>query len=110
MKGSHLAKGFTTNYVLVEEETRCYRRLNEGENQVRRAGGLHIYQRDQGRASERRSVDTLERRDGLALVLVERVADDATVLEVDLGRVHVVLPRERVLHPVLVVTLSSQVG
>ena len=56
----------------------------------------------------RRLVDTLEWWHRLALVLVERVADNATVLEVDLGRVHVVLPRERVLHPVLVVTLSSQ--
>ena len=40
-----------------------------------------------------RLVHALERRDGLALVLVERRADDAAVLDVDLGRVDVALPR-----------------
>ena len=33
--------------------------------------------------------------------------DHAAVLDVDLGRVDVVLPRERVLHPGLVVALSG---
>ena len=50
-------------------------------------------------------VDMLERRDGLALGLVEGLVDDATVLDVDLRRVDVVLPRECVLHPVLIITL-----
>ena len=52
-----------------------------------------------------RSVHTLERRHRLALILVERVVDDVAVLDLDLGRLDVVLPSERVLHPVLVVTL-----
>jgi len=51
-------------------------------------------------------VDTLEGRDGLALVLVEGSIDDAAVLELDVGRLGVVLERESVLHPVLVITLD----
>jgi hypothetical protein len=50
-------------------------------------------------------VHTLERRDGLALVLVERVADDAAVAEVD-GALRLLLETESVLHPVLVVALG----
>src|SRR4051812_4810393 len=52
-----------------------------------------------------RLVRPLERRDGLALVLVERGADDGAVAEVDLA-VRLLLPGEGVLHPVLVVAVG----
>jgi hypothetical protein len=52
-------------------------------------------------------VDTFERRNGLALVLVQSVADDTTILDVDFGGFTIVLPGESVLHPVLVVTLQG---
>ena len=50
-------------------------------------------------------IHTLERWDRLALVLVERLVDDTAVLDLDVGRVDVVLPGEGVLHPVVVVAL-----
>lgn len=52
-----------------------------------------------------RLVNTLEWRYRLALVLVEGVSDDSTVLDVDLWRVDIVLPGEGVLHPLIIVTL-----
>ena len=60
------------------------------------------------RRTTMRLVDTLERRHRLALVLVERLADDVAVLDVDGRRLNVVLPREGVLHPVLIVTLQGK--
>ena len=50
-------------------------------------------------------IDTLERWHRLALVLVQRVGDDATVFNINIWRIHVVLPRQSMLHPVFVVTL-----
>jgi len=49
-------------------------------------------------------VCTLERRHGLALGLVQSGADDLSVGQVDLA-VRLLLERESVLHPVLVVTV-----
>ena len=46
-----------------------------------------------------------ERRNGLALVLVQGGADDGAVAELGLS-VGLLLPRESVLHPVLVVTVG----
>lgn len=54
--------------------------------------------------STARLVNTLERWDRLALVLVQSVAVDGTVGEVDLA-VRVLLEGQGVLHPVLVITL-----
>lgn len=51
-------------------------------------------------------VRALERRNGLALVLVEGLADDVAVLDLDIRRADI-LPGESVLHPVLVVTLQD---
>jgi hypothetical protein len=51
-------------------------------------------------------VDTLHRGHGLALGLVEGGANDAAVRQVDLA-VGLLLPAERVLHPVLVVALGE---
>ena len=56
-----------------------------------------------------RLVDTLEWRDGLAFVLIEGLVNDATVLDLNVGRLDVVLPCQGVLHPVLVITLQSRV-
>lgn len=50
-------------------------------------------------------VDTLHRGHGLALGLVEGGANDAAVRQVDLA-VGLLLPAERVLHPVLVVAVG----
>ena len=58
-------------------------------------------------AKTRRLVDTLERRHGLTLVLVERGVDDLAVLDLNVGRLGVMLPSQGVLHPVLVVTLED---
>ncbi len=55
-----------------------------------------------------RLVDTLEGRDGLALVLVEGGVNDATVLDVDVWLGRVGLPCEGVLHPLLVITLGTK--
>lgn len=49
-------------------------------------------------------VDTLHGRHGLALVLVQGGANDTAVPEVDLA-VRLLLPAERVLHPVDIVTV-----
>ena len=49
-------------------------------------------------------VGPLEWRDGLAFVLVQRVADDGPVAELRLA-LRLLLPAERVLHPVDVVSL-----
>ena len=38
-------------------------------------------------------IDTLERWHRLALVLVQRVGDDATVFNINIWRIRVVLPR-----------------
>jgi hypothetical protein len=51
-------------------------------------------------------VDTLERRNGLALVLIQGLGLNGTVTEVDLA-VSLLLPGEGVLHPVLVVTVGE---
>lgn len=51
-------------------------------------------------------VHTLEWWDSLALVLVECRADNTTVGQVDLA-VGLLLPAERVLHPVVVVTIRE---
>ena len=56
----------------------------------------------------RRLVDTLEGRNGLALVLVEGGVDDAAVGELDVRGFRVLLEGEGVLHPVLVVTLCGE--
>jgi hypothetical protein len=53
-----------------------------------------------------RLVLSLERRDSLALVLIQRCAHDSPVLDVD-GGVGLLLPGEGVLHPVLVVTVRE---
>lgn len=50
-------------------------------------------------------VHTLERRHRLALLLVQRVGLHRTVLQVHLA-VGLLLPRQGVLHPVLVITLG----
>lgn len=50
-------------------------------------------------------VHTLERRNGLALIFVQRGANDLAVLELNVGRIDVVLEGEGMLHPFLVVTL-----
>ena len=55
-----------------------------------------------------RLVDTLERRYMLALVLVERLINDRTVLDLNIGLRRGAQPGERVLHPVLVVTLYDK--
>ena len=52
-------------------------------------------------------VHTLERRHRLALVLVQRLVDDATVRQLDVRLRRVGLERQRVLHPALVVALGE---
>lgn len=52
-------------------------------------------------------VDTLEWRNSFALVLIQSRADNATILDVDLRGVDVLLEGESVLHPLLIVTLRS---
>jgi hypothetical protein len=51
-------------------------------------------------------VDTLERRNGLALVLIQGLGLNGTVAELNVA-VGLLLPGESVLHPVLVVTLGE---
>jgi hypothetical protein len=51
-------------------------------------------------------VDTLEGRDSLALVLIQRVADYSSVGEVHLA-MWLLLERQAVLHPVLVVSVGE---
>ena len=55
-------------------------------------------------------IDALERRYGLALVLVQCTVYDVSVLDLDVGFGRVALERERVLHPVFVVSLSFVVS
>ena len=50
-------------------------------------------------------VDTLEWWNSLALVLIESRADNATVLDVNLRGIDVLLEGKSMLHPLLVVTL-----
>lgn len=50
-------------------------------------------------------VDTLEGRNGLALILVESLVNDTPILENDVGTIDVGLEGEGVLHPALVVTV-----
>lgn len=50
-------------------------------------------------------IDTLERQHGLALVFIEGASNDTSVLDINSWRGNVVLPRQCMLHPVLVVTL-----
>ena len=57
-----------------------------------------------------RLVDSLEGRNGLALVLIESGVNDAAVLEVDVGRIRIMLERKGVLHPFLVITLYGSVS
>ena len=52
-------------------------------------------------------VHTLERRHRLALVLIQRLVDDATVRQLDIRLRRVGLEGERVLHPALVVALGE---
>lgn len=52
-----------------------------------------------------RLVDTLEGWHRLALLLIQGVVLDGTVAQVDLA-VGLLLPRESVLHPVLVITVG----
>jgi hypothetical protein len=56
-----------------------------------------------------RLVGTLEWRYGLALVLVERLMDDTTVLDVNVRRVSIMLPCQSMLHPVVVITLPGPI-
>ena len=51
------------------------------------------------------SIDTLERWYRLALILVQRVGDDATVFNVNIWRVCIMLPSQSMLHPDVIVTL-----
>jgi hypothetical protein len=51
-------------------------------------------------------VDTLEGRNGLALVLIQGLGLNGTVAELNVA-VGLLLPGESVLHPVLVVTLGE---
>jgi len=53
------------------------------------------------------SIDTLERWYGFALVFIERVRNYAPVFDVDIWRSSVVLPRQCVFHPILVITLCT---
>ena len=53
-------------------------------------------------------VHALERRDGLALVLIQGMVDDPTVLDVNFGLGWVVQPGESMLHPFLIVTLIDE--
>lgn len=55
-------------------------------------------------------VDTLERRNGLALVLVERRVNDTTELDLYVRCRRLALPRESVLHPFLIITLHLYVS
>jgi hypothetical protein len=50
-------------------------------------------------------IDTLERRHGLALVFIEGASNDPSVFDINIWHGSVVLPRQCVFHPVLVVTL-----
>jgi hypothetical protein len=59
-----------------------------------------------GQVHEMRLVGTLERRHGLAFILVQRTVRDLAVRELYVRRLHVRLVGERVLHPVLVITLQ----
>lgn len=52
-------------------------------------------------------VDALEGRYGLALVFVECRVDDLAVFDLDIWLGWVVLERQSVLHPVLIVTLGQ---
>jgi hypothetical protein len=55
------------------------------------------------------SIDTLERRHGLALVFIEGVSNDASVFDINVWRGNIVLPRQCVFHPLIVVTLWAHV-
>lgn len=48
-----------------------------------------------------RLISSLERRDGLAFSLVKSVGNYASVFELDVGRVGIVLERKGMLHPLL---------
>lgn len=53
------------------------------------------------------SIDALERWYGFALVFIERVRNHAAVFDVNIWRSSVVLPRQRVFHPIHVITLCT---
>ena len=55
-------------------------------------------------------IDALERRYGLALVFVQCIVYDVSVPDLDVGFRRVALERERVLHPVFVVSLSFSIS
>ena len=50
-------------------------------------------------------IDTLERRHGLALIFIEGISNDTSIFDINIRRGSIVLPRQCVLHPVLIVTL-----
>ena len=50
-------------------------------------------------------IRTLERGNSLALLLIQRVHHDASVADIDVA-VRLLLPRQGVFHPVLVVSLG----
>jgi hypothetical protein len=56
----------------------------------------------------RHLVHALEWRDGLALIFVERRPNDPAILDVDVGRLGIMLERKGVLHPVLIITLLHE--
>ena len=56
-----------------------------------------------------RLVHTLEWRDRLALVLIEGLVNDATVLNVNIGLRGIRQPCQSVLHPVFIVTLEKDI-
>jgi hypothetical protein len=55
------------------------------------------------------SVCAFEWWDRLAFIFIQSLVDDTTVLEGDIGRFDIILPRESVLHPVVIVTLQIQI-
>jgi hypothetical protein len=50
-------------------------------------------------------VDTLERRNSLALSLIQSVSNDAAITELDVRAVRIMLEGQSVLHPVVIITL-----
>ena len=46
----------------------------------------------------------------LALILVKRLVDDPTEFDLNVRRSRLMLPRESVLHPLLIITLRSWVS
>ena len=53
-------------------------------------------------------VDTFERRNSLALILVQGFSLNCTILDLDIRLGHIALERQGVLHPLLVVALEKK--